>query len=101
MPLAFSKSGTATLELQTECRTDLFRIRSARRGDAESIGGVLRELGYADGADAATVHWVLSHPEMEIFVATDARDPALGIVSMAHRPPLPMPGRLATLHALA
>src|SRR5262249_14350178 len=100
MPLAFSKSGTATLELQTECRTDLFRIRSVRRGDAESIGGLLRELGYADGADAATVHWVLSHPEMEIFVATDARDRAIGMVSMSHRPQLRMRGRIATIDEL-
>ncbi len=100
MPLACSKSGAANLDVQADSRTELFRIRSARRGDAEAIGGLLRELGYAEGADAATVHWVISHPEMEIFVAADSRDRAIGMVSLSHRPQLRMRGRIATIDEL-
>jgi len=101
MPQACSKSGAATtLELQPERRTDLFRVRSARRSDAEAIKGLLQELGYAEGADSATLHWVISHPEMEIFVATDPRDRAIGMVSLSHRPQLRMRGRIATIDEL-
>jgi GNAT superfamily N-acetyltransferase len=88
------------LYVQADSRTELFRIRSARRGDAEAIGSLLQELGYADGADTATVHWVISHPEMEIFVAADARDRAIGMVSLSHRPQLRMRGRIATIDEL-
>src|SRR5258707_13519183 len=95
-----SKSGVAILDVQADSRTELFRIRSARRGDAEAIGGLLQELGYADGADVAAVHWVTSHPEMEIFVAAHPRDRAIGMVSLSHRPQLRMRGRSATIDEL-
>jgi GNAT superfamily N-acetyltransferase len=77
-----------------------FRIRPARRGDAEAIGALLKELGYTNGADAGTVHWVGSHPEMEVLVASDGRDRPIGLVSLSHRPQLRMNGRIATIDEL-
>ena len=49
--------------------TPPFRIRRARRGDSEALASLLRELGHPEGTDTQTVHWVISHPEIEIFVA--------------------------------
>ena len=46
-----------------------YRLRPARRGDAPSIRTLVGELGFPEGADAQTVNWILSHPEMEVFVA--------------------------------
>ena len=94
------RAGAANLDVQAEYRTELFHIRSARCRDAEAIGGLLRELGYAEGADAATVQWVISHPEMDVFVAADSRDRAIGMVSLSHRPQLRMRGRIATIDEL-
>ena len=74
-----------------------FRIRRARRGDAESLATLLREMGYPHGSDAQTVHWVISHPEIEIFVAADAQDRPVGMVSLSHRPQLRLRGRIATV----
>ena len=77
-----------------------FRIRRARRGDAESLATLLREMGYPHGSDAQTVHWVISHPEIEIFVAADAQDRPVGMVSLSHRPQLRLRGRIATVDEL-
>lgn len=77
-----------------------YRIRRARRGDAESLASLLREMGYAHGTDAQTVHWVISHPEIEIFVAADAQDKPVGMVSLSHRPQLRLRGRIASVDEL-
>ncbi|NBD09427.1 MULTISPECIES: GNAT family N-acetyltransferase [Corallococcus] len=77
-----------------------FRIRRARRGDAEVMAQLLRELGYPQGTDQQTVHWVISHPEIEIFVAGDPQDRAVGMVSFSHRPQLRLRGRVATVDEL-
>ena len=77
-----------------------FRIRAGRRGDAEAIKTLLGELGYPKGGDAATVNWLISHPEMEIFVAADSFDKAIGVVTLSHRPQLRLQGRIATIDEL-
>jgi GNAT superfamily N-acetyltransferase len=77
-----------------------FRIRRARRGDAESLASLLREMGYPHGSDAQTVHWVISHPEIEIFVAADSQDRPVGMVALSHRPQLRLRGRIATVDEL-
>jgi GNAT superfamily N-acetyltransferase len=77
-----------------------FRIRRARRGDAENLASLLREMGYPHGSDAQTVHWVISHPEIEIFVAADSQDRPVGMVSLSHRPQLRLRGRIATVDEL-
>lgn len=77
-----------------------FRLRSARRGDAEAIKALVGELGYPDAADAQTVAWVISHPEMEIFIAADSMDKAVGLLTLSHRPQLRMKGRIATIDEL-
>ena len=77
-----------------------FRIRSGRRGDAEAITSLLNELGYPNSPDAATVHWVLSHPEIEVIVAADALDKPVGVITLSHRPQLRLKGRIATIDEL-
>ncbi len=61
---------------------------------------MLKELGYPNGGDINTVNWVISHPEMEIFVAGDAQDRPVGVVTLSHRPQLRMKGRIATIDEL-
>ena len=77
-----------------------FRIRAARRGDVDAIAALFAELGYPGAPDMSTVHWVLSHPEMEVVVATDAADNLVGVVTLSHRPQLRMKGRIATIDEL-
>ncbi|MDY7229618.1 GNAT family N-acetyltransferase [Hyalangium rubrum] len=77
-----------------------FRIRRARRGDAEALATLLRELGFPEGSDTQTVHWVTSHPEIEIFVACDPQDRPVGMLSLSHRPQLRLRGRIATVDEL-
>jgi GNAT superfamily N-acetyltransferase len=77
-----------------------FRIRRARRGDAEALAALLKELGFPDGSDTQTVHWVTSHPEIEIFVACDPQDRPVGMLSLSHRPQLRLRGRIATVDEL-
>lgn len=77
-----------------------FRVRPARRGDAEALATLLSELGYPNAADQATVHWVISHPEIEIFVAGDPQDKAVGMVTFSHRPQLRAKGRIGTIEEL-
>lgn len=61
---------------------------------------LLRELGYPQGTDQQTVHWVVSHPEIEIFVAGDPQDKPVGMLSFSHRPQLRLRGRVATIDEL-
>jgi N-acetylglutamate synthase-like GNAT family acetyltransferase len=77
-----------------------FRVRPARRGDAEAIAALLGELGYPGAADQATVHWVISHPEIEVLVAGDPQDKPVGLITLSHRPQLRTGGRLATIEEL-
>ena len=77
-----------------------FRVRSARRGDAEALALLLAELGYPGAADTSTVHWVLSHPEMDVIVAADAMDKPVGMITLSHRPQLRMKGRIVTIDEL-
>jgi len=77
-----------------------FRLRNARRGDVEAIALLLGELGYPNAPDASTVHWVLSHPEMEVICAVDALDKPIGLITLSHRPQLRMKGRIATVDEL-
>ena len=77
-----------------------FRVRLARRGDGEQLGLLLAELGHAGAGGTATVHWVLSHPEIEVHVAADGSDRPLGLLSFSHRPQLRLSGRIATIDEL-
>lgn len=77
-----------------------FRIREARRGDADALATLMSELGYPNAPDAATVHWVLSHPEIKVFVASDHLDKPVGMLTLSHRPQLRMKGRIATIDEL-
>ncbi|MGO8968025.1 MAG: GNAT family N-acetyltransferase [Myxococcaceae bacterium] len=77
-----------------------FRVRPARRGDGEHLGALLVELGHPGAGDTSTVHWVLSHPEIEVYVAADAQDRPIGLVSLSHRPQLRLSGRVATIDEL-
>jgi N-acetylglutamate synthase-like GNAT family acetyltransferase len=77
-----------------------FRLRTARDGDAEAITSLIGELGYLDTADAPTIAWVMSHPEMEIFIAADMTDEVVGLLTLSHRPQLRMRGRIATIDEL-
>ena len=80
--------------------TNAFRVRASRRGDAEAIGALLKLLGYPEGTDAATVNWVISHPEMELFVAADGQDRPIAVVTLSHRPQLRLKGRVLTVDEL-
>lgn len=75
-----------------------FKVRPARRGDATPITALMAELGFT--GDAATVTWIVSHPEMELLVAADSFDKAIGIVCLAHRPQIRLGGRVATIEEL-
>jgi N-acetylglutamate synthase-like GNAT family acetyltransferase len=78
----------------------VFRIRRARRGDAEAIRNLVKELGYPQGSDSQTVAWVISHPEIEIFVASDSHDKPVGMVTLSYRPQLRLSGRIGTVDEL-
>ena len=91
---------TPTAKTPTSSSGPAFRIRRARRGDAEALAALLRELGFPEGSDTQTVHWVTSHPEIEIFVACDPQDRPVGMLSLSHRPQLRLRGRIATVDEL-
>ena len=80
--------------------TEAYRIRPARRGDREGIANLLAEVGYPNACDSATLSWVISHPEMEVHLAVDPLDRAVGMVALSHRPALRLKGRIATLDEL-
>ncbi len=77
-----------------------FRVRPARRGDGDALAALLAELGFPGSADQATIHWVVSHPEIEVLVAADSQDKAMGMVAFTHRPQLRAKGRIATVEEL-
>jgi N-acetylglutamate synthase-like GNAT family acetyltransferase len=79
---------------------DGFRLRPARRGDKDAMAALLGELGYDAGTDVQTVNWVISHPEMELFVAADAMDRAIGLMTLSHRPQLRLKGRVMSVDEL-
>ena len=74
-----------------------YRVRSARRGDREALAALLTEFGYPNACDSGTLSWVISHPEMEVYLAVDPLDRAIGMVSFSHRPALRLKGRIATI----
>jgi len=61
---------------------------------------LLGELGYEAGTDYQTVNWVISHPEMELFVAADAQDRVVGLITLSHRPQLRLRGRVLSVDEL-
>lgn len=75
-----------------------FRIRPARRGDAVPIVALLAQQNIT--TDANTVTWIISHPEMEIFVAADQLDRPVGFATLSHRPLLKTGGRAASIDEL-
>ena len=91
---------TSTLKVNSAPAPGTFKVRPARRGDGEAISALLKQLGYVNAADAQTMNWVISHPEIEIVVAGDAQDRAIGVCTFSHRPQLRMRGRLATIDEL-
>ncbi|MBF5045598.1 GNAT family N-acetyltransferase [Aggregicoccus sp. 17bor-14] len=94
------RSALANYPTKTGPDGPAFRIRRARRGDAEAIGNLLKELGYPLGSDMQTTNWVISHPEIEIFVASDSLDKPVGMVTLSHRPQLRLRGRIGTVDEL-
>lgn len=60
----------------------------------------MNELGYPNAPDVSTVHWVLSHPEMEVIVACDSMDKPVGLITLSHRPQLRMKGRIVSIDEL-
>lgn len=91
---------TSPAKIHAAPAASAFKVRPARRGDGEAISGLLRQLGYENAADNQTVNWVVSHPEIEVIVAADSRDSAIGMISFSHRPQLRMRGRIATIDEL-
>ncbi len=75
-----------------------FKVRAARRGDAAPLVALLAEEGIT--ADAHTVTWIISHPEMELVVAADALDKAVGFITLSHRPILKLGGRSGVIDEL-
>ncbi len=75
-----------------------FKIRPARRGDAVPIVALLAQQNIT--TDANTVTWIISHPEMEIFVAADQLDRPVGFATLSHRPLLKTGGRAASIDEL-
>lgn len=75
-----------------------FKVRAARRGDAAPLVSLLAEEGIV--ADAHTVTWIISHPEMELVVAADALDKAIGFITLSHRPILKLGGRSGVIDEL-
>jgi GNAT superfamily N-acetyltransferase len=75
-----------------------FKVRPARRGDAQPLVHLLAEEGLT--ADTHVVAWIISHPEMELMVAADPLDKAIGLVTLSHRPVLKLGGRSGTIDEL-
>lgn len=84
--------------MASDPKAPAFKVRPARRGDAQGIVAILNEAGAT--ADTQTFTWIISHPEMEVLVAADALDKVIGVVSLSHRPLLKVGGRAATIDEL-
>lgn len=84
--------------MASDPKAPTFKVRPARRGDAQGIVAILNEAGAT--ADTQTFTWIISHPEMEVLVAADALDKVIGVVSLSHRPLLKVGGRAATIDEL-
>lgn len=84
--------------MASDLKAPAFKVRPARRGDAQGIVQLLNESGAQ--ADAQTFAWIISHPEMEVLVAADPLDKVVGVVSLSHRPLLKVGGRAATIDEL-
>lgn len=98
MPLpTYKPQNAAQAAAAAQNSSSPFRVRRARRGDADALQALLRELGYPDAADVQTVHWVCSHPEIEVFVVADPQDKPVAMASLSHRPQLRFRGRFATV----
>jgi GNAT superfamily N-acetyltransferase len=59
---------------------------------------ILTESGAT--SDTHTFTWTISHPEMEVLIAADPLDRAIGLVTLSHRPILKLGGRAATIDEL-
>lgn len=86
------------MTVASDPKAPAFKVRPARRGDAQGIVAILNEAGAT--ADTQTFTWIISHPEMEVLVAADALDKVIGVVSLSHRPLLKVGGRAATIDEL-
>lgn len=75
-----------------------FKVRPARRGDSDPVKTLLAEVGFT--GDAATVTWIVSHPEMELIIAADSFDKPIGFIALSHRPNMRHAGRIATIDEL-
>jgi GNAT superfamily N-acetyltransferase len=84
--------------MSTPPPTTSYKLRAARRGDAEPVKALLGELSLP--ADAGTFTWVIQHPEMKVLVATDVLDKAVGVVALSHRPQIQLGGRIVTIDLL-
>lgn len=78
--------------------TQGFKVRPARRGDAAPAVAILAEAGAT--SDPHTFTWTISHPEMEVLIAADPLDKAIGVISLSHRPILKLGGRAASIDEL-
>jgi N-acetylglutamate synthase-like GNAT family acetyltransferase len=78
--------------------TSSYKLRAARRGDAEPVKALLGDLSLQ--TDANTFTWVIQHPEMKVIVATDVLDKAVGVVALSHRPQIQLAGRVVTIDLL-
>jgi ribosomal protein S18 acetylase RimI-like enzyme len=74
------------------------KIRKARRGDASPVVALLSENNVV--SDISTFNWIISHPEMEIFVAADSFDKPIGFLTLSHRPMMKASGRAASVDEL-
>jgi N-acetylglutamate synthase-like GNAT family acetyltransferase len=84
--------------LTTAAPTTTYKLRAARRGDADPVKALLADLGLQ--TDAGTFTWVIQHPEMKVIVATDVLDKAIGIVALSHRPQIQLAGRMVSIDLL-
>ena len=57
-----------------------------QRRPRRPIATLLAELGFPDACDSSILSWVISHPEMEVYLAVDPLDRAIGMVSFSASP---------------
>lgn len=78
---------------------DGLRIRTARRGDRDSIYRLFGEVGVTvpPHDQSNTLSWIVSHPEIEVLMAVDPVDRGVGMICLTHRPSLRVGGRVASI----